>query len=290
MAHSALSRSASIRLIPYPEHSPYFGAIVGRVANRIGKAKFSLDGATYALSPNEGANQLHGGPKGFGVRNWTIAAYDGKSVTLTLDSPDGDMGYPGALDVSVTYTLNGHRLDLEFNATTSQATPVNITQHNYFNLMGQGDVGGHTLWVAGHAYTRLDDEQIPTGEIVPVAGTDLDFTTPRSLSAPGGGTARIDHNFCLDTRRDPAAPVVVLTAPDNSLTLRLFTDQPGLQVYSGWKLDLDVPGLDGASYPECAGLCLEDQIFPDAINNPHFPSPVITPQAPYRHHCAIEIK
>lgn len=274
---------------PYLTKSPYFGAIAGRVANRTGHATFSLDGHTYTLAANEGVNHLHGGPKGFGKRNWTIAAYDGKSVTLTLDSPDGDMGYPGALEVSVTYSLEGHRLDIDFNATASRTTPVNIVQHNYFNLMGQGDVSEHTLWLAAHAYTPVDDAQIPTGVIAPVAGTELDYTSPRALSAPEGGTATIDHNFCLDTRRPADAPVAILTAPDKSLTLKLFTDQPGLQVYTGWKLDMSEPGLDGQVYPKCAGLCLEDQLFPDAMNNPHFPSPVITPDAPYRHHCAIEI-
>lgn len=274
---------------PYPEHSPYFGAVVGRVANRTGGSAFRLDGKNVRLVPNEGENHLHGGPRGFGKRNWRVAEYNGTSVKLTLFSADGEMGYPGDLDVELTYTLAGHRLDIAIEARASRTTPVNIVQHNYFNLMGEGDICGHTLQLAANAYTPVDDAQIPTGAIEPVEGTELDFRTARTLHNDRGNGAIVDHNFVLDTRKSFDDPAAVLKAPDNSLSLKLFTDQPGLQVYTGWKLDVPVPGIGGRSYPKFAGICLEDQLFPDAMNNPHFPSPIVTPDRPYRHKCAIEI-
>lgn len=273
----------------YPDHSPYFGAIAGRVANRIGGSKFNLDGKTYMLPANEGANHLHGGPGGIAKKVWRIAEETGDRVKLTLTSPDGDMGYPGTLEMSVTYRLSGNRLEIDFAADTDRPTPVNIVQHNYFNLLGKGEVLDHRLAVSAGAYTQLGDGQIPTGAILPVHDTDLDFRVPRTLRSAGGEGQKIDFNFVLDTRRDIDKPVATVEAPDGSLTLKLFTDQQGLQIYNGWKLDVRVPGLDGTSYPPFAGLCLEDQNFPDAINHPHFPSPVATPEKPYRHWCAIEI-
>lgn len=273
----------------YPTHSPYFGAIAGRVANRIGGAKFSLDGTAYELPANEGPNHLHGGPKGIAKQIWRIAHADSSSVRLELTSPDGEMGYPGTLEISVTYTLSGHKLDIEFTAETDKPTPVNIVQHNYFNLAGQGDVLDHRLNLTAGAYTELGDGQIPTGAILPAKGTDLDFRTPRTLRRPDGDGQQIDINFVLDTGRDPADPVAIVEAPDRSLALKLWTDQPGLQIYNGWKLAVNAPGLNGASYPPFAGLCLEDQNFPDAVNHPHFPSTIVTLEKQYRHRCAIEI-
>lgn len=273
----------------YRDHSPYFGAIAGRVANRIGGARFTLDGAVYDLPPNEGPNQLHGGPEGLALQIWQIAEESENSVKLTLFSPDGAMGYPGNLEISVTYTLTGNRLEIDFAAETDRPTPVNIVQHNYFNLMGRGDVLDHRLSFVAGAYTELGEGQIPTGAILPTKGTELDFRQARTMRQADGTGQKIDCNFVLDTRRDQTEPAAVVQAPDGSLTLRIHTDQPGLQVYNGWKLDVPVPGLDGAHYPAFGGLCLEDQIFPDAINNPHFPSSVVKPEKPYRHWCAIGI-
>jgi len=274
---------------PYPTHSPYFGAIAGRVANRIGGAKFALNRTTYALPANEGPNHLHGGERGIARQIWRIAREESDSVRLELTSPDGEMGYPGTLDISVTYTLSGNRLDIDFTAVTDKPTPVNLIQHNYFNLAGTGDVLDHRLTFAAGAYTELGEGQIPTGAILPVEGTGLDFRTPRTLRDADGNGQKIDFNFVLDTARDPQDPVAILEAPDGALTLKLYTDQPGLQVYNGWKLALDVPGLNGAAYPVFAGLCLEDQKFPDAVNHPHFPSTIVVPERPYRHRCGIEI-
>ncbi|WP_163266111.1 aldose epimerase family protein [Chelativorans alearense] len=278
------------RFEDYPAHSPHFGSIAGRVANRIGGARFILNGREYRLPANEGPNHLHGGPKGLGRQVWDMALLpDEGGVRLSLSSPDGEMGYPGKLDISVTYRLAGNRLRIDFAADTDAPTPVNIVQHNYFNLMGEGDVRDHLLQVAANAYTVPGDDLIPTGEIRPVADTHLDLRKPRPLKDEAGEPVAYDNNLVLDTGRDLSAPVAVATAPDGSLTLALKTDQPGLQVYTGGMMNIPVPGLGGRRYPRFGGLCLEDQNFPDAINNPHFPSPVVTPERPYRHWCEIEI-
>ncbi len=274
---------------PYPDKSPYFGAICGRVANRVGGARFTLDDKTYALVPNEGENQLHGGPGGFAKRVWSVADQSPDSVTLILSSPDGDMGYPGVLEASVTYRLQGYRLDIDFSAQTDTRTPVNIVQHNYFNLMGTGDVLDHGLEIMGSAITELDEAQIPTGAILPVAGTHLDFSAARSMRGDDGSAIRIDQNYALATGRNGETPVARLTAPDGSLVLSLYTDQPGLQVYNAYKIDPPMTGRDGATYSAFSGICLEDQGFPDAINHSHFPTTIIGPDAPYRHRCGIEI-
>lgn len=275
---------------PYLTRSPFFGAICGRVANRIGGAQFDLDGVHYDLVPSEGKNQLHGGPKNFATTLWSVTALTPTSVTLALSSPDGDMGFPGNVAVEFTYRLEGHKLMLEWTARSDKPTPINLVQHNYFNLMGQGDVLDHTLEVTGTAVTELGEGQIPTGAIVPVAGTELDFSSPRPMRDQAGNAIEIDINYALPTRRNFADAVGRFRAPDASLTLEIFSDQPGLQVYNGWKIEPDTKGLHGQHYGPFSGLCLEDQIFPDAINNPHFPNSVFGPDRPYHHWCAIEIK
>ncbi len=273
----------------YPTHDAYFGAVVGRVANRIGGARFTLNGQEYRLPANEGPNHLHGGPKGTGSVLWEMEDISAQAVRLRLVSPDGEMGYPGRLEISVTYRLTGNSLRMDFSAVTDAPTPVNIVQHNYFNLMGAGDIRGHTLQVAANAYTVLGEGSLPTGEIKPVAGTEFDFRAPRRLSDAAGAPLACDNNLVLDTNRDPDRPVATVMAADGSLTLSLKTDQPGLQVYTAGTMNIAVPGLEGRHYPPFGGLCLEDQNFPDAINHPHFPSPVITPERPYRHWCEIAI-
>ncbi|WP_309083890.1 aldose epimerase family protein [Chelativorans sp.] len=277
------------RFEDYPEHSPYFGAIAGRVANRIANSRFALGGREYRLPANEGSNHLHGGPKGVSKQVWDMEALSGEAVRLSLTSPDGEMGYPGRLKIAVTYRLSGNALRIEFAAETDAPTPVSLVQHNYFNLLGEGLICGHELQVAANAYTVLGDGFIPTGEIRPVAGTPYDFRAPRELCDNAGDPIPYDINLVLDTGRDPMAPVAVVTAPDGSLTLRLKTDRPGLQVYTGDKMNVTVPGLGGRRYPRFGALCLEDQLFPDAVNHAHFPSPVIVPDRPYSHWCVIEI-
>lgn len=274
----------------YPEYSPYFGAIAGRVANRISGARFTLDGKEYRLPANEGQNHLHGGPKGFGKQLWKMEPLSGEEgVRLRLTSPDGEMGYPGKLEIAVTYRLSGNRLRIDFSAETDAPTPVNIVQHNYFNLMGEGDIRDHTLQIAADAYTPCRDDLIPTGEIATVDGTQFDFREARPLKDEAGEPLSCDNNLVLTKGRDVSTPVARLTAPDGSLALTLKTDQPGLQLYTGGKVNVPVPGLHGRTYPRFAGLCLEDQNFPDAINHADFPSPVITPERSYSHWCEIEV-
>jgi len=273
----------------YPKYGRYFGAIIGRVANRISGACFTLNGKEYHLQPNEGSNQLHGGEGGLSHQVWDMEVLSEDAVRLSRISPDGEMGYPGKLDVSVTYRLKGKALEIDFSAIPDAPTPVNLVQHNYFNLMGEGDIRNHTLWLAANAYTVRDIDLIPTGRIEPVAGTHFDFRKARPLCDAQGEPIAYDNNLVLDTGRDLSTPAAVLKAPDGSLTLTLKTDQPGLQLYTGSKINLPVPGLGGRHYPRFAGLCLEDQHFPDAINYPHFPSCVVTPDRPYKHWCEIEI-
>lgn len=273
----------------YPAHSPHFGAICGRVGNRIGGARFVLAGREYRLPANEGFNHLHGGPRGTSRQIWEMEVLAAHSVRLSLTSPDGEMGYPGRLDITVTYRLSGNTLRIDFVAEADAPTPVNLIQHNYFNLAGEGDVRDHGVEIAAVGYTVLDDALIPTGEIRPVSNTIYDFRTPRLLRNDSGGPLDCDINLVLPKDRSQSEPVATVFAPDHSLTLRLKTDQPGLQLYTGGNIDTLVPGLGGRRYPRYGGLCLEDQLFPDAVNHPHFPSPVIGPDVPYRHWCEIEI-
>ncbi|MEP7240777.1 MAG: aldose epimerase family protein [Devosia sp.] len=276
---------------PYPAHSPYFGAVVGRVANRIGGGRFSLDGKTYAIVANEGANTLHGGPRGFGKLVWEAKPDDAaNAVVFSHTSADGDMGFPGTVKATATYRLTGNRLRLDFAATTDRPTPVSLVQHQYFNLGTGADVLDHEVQLAAHAYTEVGAGLIPTGNILEVTpGSDRDFSTPRTLRDASGKGLDYDGNFVLDSGRDPAEPVAVVRAPDKSLQLRLWTDQPGLQFYNAVYTNIPVPGLAGRMYGKNSGFCLEDQAFPDAVNHPHFPSIIITPERPYAHFCEIEI-
>jgi aldose 1-epimerase len=271
----------------YPAHSPHLGAIAGRVANRIAKGRFTLDGTTYSLPVNNGPNHLHGGPQGFGKRFWDLEATS-DTATLRLVSPAGDAGYPGRLDVTVTYRLHGHAVSIDFEAEADAPTPVNLVQHHYFNLMGGGDVLDHRLRVAATAVTEVDGDLTPTGRLLPIGETPFDFRRPRSFREADGTPLVIDHNLALDMARGDT-PAAVLEAPDGALTMRLWTDQPGLQVYNGAKLAVNAAGLDGARHTAFAGLCLEDQGFPDAVNHPRFPQSILRPGSTYRHACRIEI-
>lgn len=278
------------KLESYFSDTAHFGAIAGRVANRIGRARFTLNGREYRLPANEGAHHLHGGPDGLSKKVWALEADSkGDAVRLSINSPEGEMGYPGAAEIEVVFTLDGNRLVHEMSAKVSAPTPINLVQHHYFNLMGTGEVGGHRLSIAADRYTGVDAELIPTGEIRGVEGTAFDFRAMRPITAPDGKVETYDLNYVLRERRDPAEPVARVEAPDGSLTLKLWTDQKGLQFYNGAYLGTVTGGLGGATYPPYGGFCLEDQGFPDAVNHKHFPSVIVTPEAPYRHRCAIEI-
>lgn len=276
---------------PYPQHSPYFGAVVGRVANRIGKARFTHGGKTYSVPPNEGQNALHGGAGGFGKQVWDAEVDDAtNAVAFTLSSPDGHMGFPGDVEVSATYTLRGNRLRLDLTGTIDRPGPISLVQHQYFNLGTGADVLDHRYWLKSHAYTEVDKELIPTGNILEAApGSKWDWSQPKTLRDAQGKPVDYDGNTVLDAGRDLRDPIAIVTAPQNDLTLKLWSDQPGLQFYDAIYTRVPVPGLGGKTYGAYSGFCLEDQAFPDAVNHPHFPSIIVTPDAPYSHWCEFEI-
>lgn len=275
----------------YPEHSPHFGALAGRVANRIKDASFDLKGRTYRLPANAGALHLHGGPEGLGHQVWQGEADEANNtVRFTHFSPDGAMGYPGNVNFEAYYTLSGNRLKLELRATTDAATPISLVQHQYFNLGTAETVLDHRVQVNSSAYTELGKEDLcPTGAILPSRGTPYDLRQPRTMRDAAGNPVDYDIGLVLDTGRSFDEPVATVVGPDEALTLKLWTDQPGLQVYNGVWTDIPIPGLNGRRYGKHSGFCLEDQAFADAVHNPHFPNVIHSPERPYNHWCSIEI-
>ena len=279
----------------YLTRSRFFGALVGRYGNRIGGAQFTLDGTTYVLARNNGANHLHGGVKGFDKVVWQGSANKdsrGPSVSFTRTSPDGEEGYPGALAVRVTYTLTDkNELILDYHATTDKPTIVNLTNHSYFNLSGEGsgDILGHRVMIDADAFTPADAGQIPTGELAPVAGTPFDFRreTPIGLRIDadheqlrvGSG---YDHNFVLSKPGPGLLHAVRVVDPASGRTMDVSTTEPGVQFYTGNKLDGSYNGKSGHVYGKRSALCLETQHFPDSPNKPAFPSTVLRPGQEYR--------
>jgi aldose 1-epimerase len=282
----------------YLERSPYFGAIVGRYANRIAGGRFTLDGATYQLARNNGPNALHGGVRGFDKALWAAEPFQGDGgvgVRLRYTSRDGEEGYPGTLAVLVTYTLTPRdELVVDYEATTDRATPINLTQHSYWNLRGggRGDVLDHVVTLAASAYTPVDTTLIPTGEIAPVAGTPFDFRTPTAVGAridavhPQLAAGRgYDHTWVLD--RGGAAPGSLVTAarvvdPGSGRTIDVRTTEPGIQFYTGNFLDGTVAGKGGQRYARRSALCLETHHYPDSPNRPGFPSTILRPGETFR--------
>jgi aldose 1-epimerase len=274
----------------YPAHSPHLGSLAGRVANRVKDASFELNGKTYKLPANAGSLQLHGGEEGLGRQVWDGHVDEANNaVRFTHFSPDGAMGYPGNVNFSATYRLKGNRLRLELSATTDQPTPISLVQHQYFNLGTGADVLDHTIGVNSSAYTELGEDLAPTGAILPSRGTIYDLRSPRTMRDAAGKPVDYDIGMVLDTGRNSADPVATVVSPEQDLTLKLWTDRPGLQVYNGVWTDITVPGLNGKSYGKHSGLCLEDQAFADALHNPHFPNVIYSPERPYRHWCEFEI-
>lgn len=269
----------------YVNHSPSFGAVPGRYANRIANGRFSLDGVEYTLDrkPND-KHTLHGGPKGFAKRVWKLGDIGDDFVSLSLASPDGDAGFPGDLLATCVYRLlEPATLRVELSAVTEKPTVVNLTQHAYFNLDGSPDILDHELELACDFYTPSDAELIPTGEIRAVAGTAYDFRRPRKVRNAEGVT--YDTNFVASAAPGPEglAFVARLKSPKNGMTLELHSTESGVQVYDSAKLNCPVPGLEGAHYGAHGGLCLEPQAFPDSPNRRHFTDTVLRPDMEYRH-------
>jgi aldose 1-epimerase len=273
------------RLEYYLAHSPHFGANPGRVANRIGNGRFALDGVGYEIDKNQHAKHtLHGGAHGFSKRPWSVVTHDNRSVTLALVSEDGDMGFPGRLTVTCLYALlEPATLHIVFTATTEKPTPVNLTNHSYFNLDGSADILDHHLLLAADFYTPTDEDLIPTGEILSVADTPYDFRIDRPIRfGTDAGPFRYDTNFVLRSA-NLLGHAATAWSPKSGVTLEAWTTEPGVQLYDSAKLNTPVPGLNGAPYGPFAGFCLEAQRFPDGVNKPHFPSTILRPGEVYRH-------
>lgn len=269
------------RFEDYLTRSPYFGATPGRLANRVAKGQCVIDGKAVQLEKNEkGIGHLHGGSDGLANRVWSLAERSDAHVVLTIRDPAGRAGFPGNCDVTATYRLlEGGVLSVRYETVTDEVTIANLCQHSYFNLDGSADILAHHIQIAAEHYLPVDAETIPTGEQRPVEGTPFDFRRARPVgeSRVDGAAVPYDHNFCLSAARVAKRHVARLESPLSGLAMDVLTTEPGVQFYAGFKVNVAVPGLGGKTYGPCAGLCLETQVWPDAINHPDFPSAVLRP-------------
>ncbi|CAN9500148.1 unnamed protein product [Ophioblennius macclurei] len=272
----------------YVSDKRYFGAVVGRVANRIALGRFTLEGKEYQLDLNNGPNALHGGLKGFNKAIWCATAVN-NGLQLRLRSPDGDQGYPGELEVSVCYTLQGNTLTAEYRAKSTKTTPINLTNHTYFNLAGQDakDIYDHEVSISAPSYLPVDNTSIPTGEIKAVDGTLFDLRKPVLLGPllKGGLDPGFDHNFCLSAPKDPwmKRHAARVCHPASGRVLEVSTSQPGVQFYTANVLDGSIKGKTGVQYGKHSSFCLETQNWPDAVNQVSFPDCLLHPKEEYHH-------
>ena len=283
----------------YLKNKSFFGAVIGRFGNRIGKGQFSLDGKQYQLTLNDGPNHLHGGTVGFDKILWTAKPFKTEKsvgVTLTHFSPDGDQGYPGNLQTTVVYELtNNNEFELRYKATTDKATPINMTQHPYFNLAGSGSILDQELMINASRYTPIDSTLIPTGELAPVAGTPFDFTSSHTIgkllsqeNAQLKNGAGYDHNWVLNKKADNEWGMDArFYDPKSGRVLEVYSDEPGIQFYSGNFLDGKVDGK-GVNFAYRGAICLEPQHFPDSPNKANFPSTILKPGTEYNNKLAFK--
>ena len=268
------------RIEHYLDHSVFFGAVVGRYANRIANGRYSIDGRDYQADRNDRGHTLHGGRAGIDRQNWTLAAHSADFVTLALADPADTSGFPGNLSITCTYRLQDGELRVEFAARTDAPTLCNLAHHSWFNLDdgGSGDIGDHVLAIDAERYLPVDGTGIPTGEVRSVEDTPFDSRHPRQI----GRAALYDHNFCLAGSRRALTRAARLEGARSGIAMEVWTTEPGLQFFSGDIAPRSVPGLGGRRYGRRAGLCLEPQIWPDAPNHPHFPQALLRPGETYR--------
>lgn len=269
---------------------PNFGTVVGRCANRIANGTFELDGQQFTLDTNNGSHHLHGGTKGFYSQVFDVASVSEKQTTLVLTEPDGFMGYPGKVEVSVTYEVSGGELHFRYSGISDKPTLLSMTNHAYWNLKGHkaGNVLDHILMVPASRTTAADDSLAITGELPEVAGTSLDLREPRLLQEAVSAGGPIDRNYCLDRPDGQREMMAARLVGPNKVTMEVWTDQPGLQVFTGSNIGTTGPDTwwkgKGSEWKQFGAICLEPQLWPDGVHHSHFESPVLRPGQTYKHH------